>query len=167
MTERTYTTIDKSTWGPGSWQEEPDKIQWRDRATGLPCLVVRAPGGHWCGYVGVPPGHSAFEKDYDAVESLLPPCEEEGHLSVHGGLTYAGHCDEGPEETSICHVPEEGELDHVWWLGFDCAHSGDFSPRNHTRLVERERYRDLAYVRAETGALARQLLSPGINPERP
>jgi hypothetical protein len=49
-TEREYRTIDKSAWGPGPWTDEPDKVQWTDTATGLPCLAKRNPrGGHWCG----------------------------------------------------------------------------------------------------------------------
>lgn len=31
-----YRTKDKSTWGDGPWQQEPDKKQWQDAATGLP-----------------------------------------------------------------------------------------------------------------------------------
>jgi hypothetical protein len=40
-----YRTIDKSQWGPGPWQDEPDKKQWQDEATGLPCLEGFAPFG--------------------------------------------------------------------------------------------------------------------------
>jgi hypothetical protein len=36
-----WTTIDKSSWGNGPWQTEPDKAQWQDEETGLPCLAVR------------------------------------------------------------------------------------------------------------------------------
>jgi hypothetical protein len=162
--ERIYTTIDKSGWPDGPWQNEPDKVQWCDEATGLPCLAVRA-RSHWCGYVGVSPGHPAYEKDYDDVYDLSGDWDSENYLSVHGGLTFAGHCAHGPEETSICHVPDPGEPDNVWWLGFDCAHSGDLSPA-HIRMYEKaglgiggEEYRDLDYVRAETTQLAGQLAS--------
>jgi len=41
--------LDKSTWGPGPWQEEPDKVQWQDPQTGSVCLAVRGPMGGWCG----------------------------------------------------------------------------------------------------------------------
>lgn len=56
--------IDKSTWGDGPWQREPDKAQWQDEVTGLPCLAVRGPFGSWCGYVGVVPTHPAHGLDY-------------------------------------------------------------------------------------------------------
>ncbi len=80
-----YRTKDKSGWGNGPWQNEPDKIQWMDEATGYPCLMVR-PHGSWCGYVGVPPTHPAFGKSYDDV-----------NVSVHGGLTFASKCNEPPD----------------------------------------------------------------------
>ncbi len=66
----TYRTIDKSAWGPGPWQDEPDKVQWTDEATGLPCLMLRSRhGGNWCGYVGVAPDHPAFGLSYDGERS--------------------------------------------------------------------------------------------------
>jgi hypothetical protein len=169
--ERVYTTIDKSSWGDGEWQDEPDKIQWKDEDTGLPCLVKRtAHSGAWCGYVGVPPGHPYFEVGYSDVPYEL--------VEPHGGLTYSDHCAEGPEESSICHVPDPGEPDNVWWLGFDCAHSHDYAPaseaQNRERAEEeiakggtgypwlplygeRRTYRSLAYVRSEVRQLALQL----------
>ena len=57
--------VDKSQWGDGPWQSEPDKIQWQDAATGLPCLIVRGPVGALCGYVGVPKTHPAYGLHYD------------------------------------------------------------------------------------------------------
>lgn len=45
--------VDKSGWARGVWDSEPDKIQWQDAETGLPCLIVRGPVGALCGYVGV------------------------------------------------------------------------------------------------------------------
>lgn len=61
------TLMDKSAWGPGPWQDEPDKRQWADEATGLPCLIVRGPIGALCGYVGVPPDHPAYGLSYDGT----------------------------------------------------------------------------------------------------
>lgn len=55
-----HRDVDKSGWGPGPWNDEPDKRQWQDEATGLPCLIVRGPVGALCGYVGVPPDHPAY-----------------------------------------------------------------------------------------------------------
>jgi hypothetical protein len=45
----------------GDWMGEPDKAQWPDPSTGLPCLAVRNRFGVWCGYVGVSPGHRYYQ----------------------------------------------------------------------------------------------------------
>lgn len=177
-----YRTVDKSEWLDGPWKYEPDKKQWRDEATGLPCLIVRGPSGSLCGYVGVPPTHPAYGKQYDDVS-----------VEVHGGLTFADKCAEAPtreswerfkerghrargeakrypngdaaqflrarvlelsnygaytqwcEAAHICHKVEPGETDDVWWLGFDCAHLGDFSPAHAKarRPMRDETYKDL------------------------
>lgn len=125
-------------WGAGPWDEEPDRVEWRDEATGLPCLALRHERlGHWCGYVAVPPGHPAHGRGYDDV-----PAE------VHGGLTYAEKC-----HGQVCHKPAPGEPEDAWWLGFDCAHGWDLSPGLYRSAL----YRDLPYVQAECAALARQL----------
>lgn len=139
----TETTIDKSDWQTGPWQKEPDKKQWLDEVTGLPCLIVRHPEmGHLCGYVGVSKGHPWFEKGYDDVNAR-----------VHYGLTYANHCAD-----KICHVVEEGEDDNVWWLGFDCAHCDDRSAltARYKDLRPLGAYKDIAFVEAECRSLAQQ-----------
>ena len=62
-------------WGPGPWVDKPDKIQWPDKVTGLPCLVVRNHSGAWCGYVGVSEEHPHFGRVFETVS-----------VTVHGGL---------------------------------------------------------------------------------
>lgn len=146
-----YHTKDKSKWGDGPWQAEPDKRQWQDPATGLPCLIVRNHGA-WCGYVGVPPTHPAYGNGYDDV----------GDLDVHGGLTFAGPCSPGPEDRTICHKPALGEDDDVWWLGFDCNHAFDLDPERrahnpHWPSFPEDVYRDIKYVTNEVTSLAAQL----------
>lgn len=142
--------IDKSKWGSGPWQNEPDRIEWE--YLGFACLMTRTEMGNWCGYVAVPPGHPAFEKPYDDVD-----------VRVHGGLTYSDHC-----QAHICHVPKPGDPDNVWWLGFDCAHAWDLVPVMKPMMVklghpnpgfmdERAVYRDVPYVKKEVRNLARQL----------
>jgi len=193
-----YRTQDKSTWEVrGEWDNEPDKVQWKDEATGLPCLIVRGPLGAWCGYVGVSEGHKFFGKDYDDVDA-----------DVHGGLTFAKGCsDHSPEAfakwservpswrkeaaqfpvgdaarrlkewagclenydewkarmeaRSICHVPEAGESDRVWWFGFDCAHLGDLIPGMDDRYGNDydNTYKGVNYVRQEVTKLAAQLIT--------
>jgi hypothetical protein len=158
METKQWTTVDKSTWGPGPWQSEPDKMQWEDPTTGLPCLIHRNGMGSLCGYVGVPRGHPYYGSSYDDVP-----------VDVHGGLTYAAKCDPGAsEEHGICHVVRPGEPDDVWWFGFDCAHAGDLSPEMEANLKSlqmpsiskawgSDRYRDVPYVIGEVTMLAHQL----------
>lgn len=165
---KSWTNIDKSDWGPGPWQHEPDKAQWIDPATGLPCLMVRNHAGSLCGYVGVAEGHPLFGKGYDDAD-----------LSVHGGLTFADSCQESADEGhGVCHIPEPGQPDHVWWFGFDCSHCFDYSPAllpvlrrvgiRRTAALERgQTYRDLAYLTQQCADLAEQLAALDINRKPP
>lgn len=183
MQTREWTFRDKSTWGAGPWQSEPDKRQWTDAATGLPCLIVRGPSGALCGYVGVPKSHPLHGKGYgdtaplsqDVLRDLLErrgvlnlydddlakgAVEIGAALDVHGGLTFAGACAKGEPEHGICHRPDPGEGDDVWWLGFDCAHCYDIVPAYAVKGYPPEPdevYRDRAYVEAECAKLAKQL----------
>jgi hypothetical protein len=159
MQYREWRFIGKSKWGDGPWLDEPDKVQWQDEVTGLPCLAVRNErSGNWCGYVGVGPGHPLYEKEYMDVD-----------IGVHGGLTFAGFCD-ADREHGICHLPDKGELDAVYWFGFDCHHGGDMAPGYEARhrdlfrdrpdlerYMNRGVYRTLEYVKAECKKLAAQL----------
>lgn len=141
-------TVDKSSFGPGPWQDEPDRVEWRYK--GYPCLIVRnSLTGALCGYVGVSPTHPAYKQDYNDV-----PAE------AHGGLTYSDFCDEGG---AICHIPKPGESDQIWWLGFDCSHCEDISP-GLGKLFDQYghppwevTYKDLTYVKREVRDLAAQL----------
>jgi hypothetical protein len=190
LAERENRFIDKRTWGDGPWQNEPDHVQWQDPATDLVCLAVRVPwAGQWCGYVGVPEGHPAFGLNYEEVDKLGPRHKdaegyEWGGLRVHGGLTFADFCQEGEEGTGICHVPQPGQPERVYWLGFDMAHAGDIMPGMDAQLRaighepiryapiwgDDDEYRTLEYVQAECAHLADQLAKvdemPGHRPDR-
>lgn len=223
MESRSYNTIDKTGWGDGPWQSEPDKMQWRDEATGFACLIVRWPVGALCGYVGVPKMHqvyglscdgtpdaehrahskavrekmrSAFKShegdaaarheavwetlgdDWPERPEIVPGVGERiTEINVHGGLTFSGECQKGDDPADgICHVPEHGEPDDVWWFGFDCAHASDLCPQMemHRREITDKMppmpealrqyqeehpdiYRDVPYVQAEVAELAKQI----------
>jgi hypothetical protein len=170
-----YRFVDKSTWGEGQWQDEPDKKQWADTATGLPCLIVRGPSGALCGYVGIAEGHPwhgvsySHYSDCDGASSSSYEASPEAIINVHGGLTFSDFCADGEPVHGICHRPDAGETDHVWWFGFDCAHYLDETPRINARLRSlgdgdllagsRDVYRDIAYVQSECADLARQLVA--------
>jgi len=157
MSDVTAIAINKSKWGPGPWQDEPDRLEWKTEA-GFPALIIRQRRyGNLCGYVAVPPGHPWHGKD---------PHEAE----VHGGITHTGECSGG-----ICHTLAPGEPDNVWWLGFDCAHAWDFQPGAHAADAELfkdrpdlirpegprrgESYRGIAYVKRNCESLARQAVA--------
>ena len=181
MKQMEWHTEDKSGWDEGPWKNEPDKEQWVDEETGLPCLIKRNRLGALCGYVGIDLSHRLYGKHYN--ECIHPDCSHEdycdyhkrveGRLSVHGGLTYSDFCMEGDEAKTICHVPEPGEPEPLWWLGFDCAHSGDYCPHDSLMGYPKrayESYRDLAYVKSECTSLAKQIAefaeAPGDDYER-
>lgn len=138
--------MDKTEFGPGPWQDEPDRVEFEH--AGLPCLLKRGPMGVWCGYAAVPPGHP------------LHGCSLDAPVDVHGGLTWASAC-----QGEICHAPKPGEPDDVWWFGFDCGHGGDFLPKLDTMFPEHKSvwgsYKDQAYATAETKRLAEQLAEAG------
>ena len=142
--------VDRSNWSKGEWDNEPqNRIDFIH--AGFACFMLRGPMGSWCGYVGVPKGHPAYEKDYAALE-----CED--NLDVHGGITYANKC-----QGAICHIPQEGMPDDVWWLGFDTAHYQDKTPFNYGSIGLNYEptgvYRNIAYMTAEIKRLADQLAS--------
>lgn len=147
------------------WAKEPNRKHWIDEETGFDCLIVRnglGGIGALCGYVGLPKGHPWYGKSYD--DCRLPGGE---YVDVHGGLTFASGCG-----GKICHNAEEDGVianEEVWWVGFDCCHSGDFTPgmddieskkkMGFPAHLLRERggvYRNIAYVEDECRSLARQ-----------
>lgn len=114
------------------WAQEPDYAEFT--LNGFTC-VIRRPYvlAHLCGYVGLPEGHKAFGKHYDVIE-----------VNVHGGLTYSKLELDG----------YKGKL--LWWIGFDCDRSGDFSPY-YEEPDSGEVYRTFGYVFAQLQSLTLQL----------
>ena len=105
------------SWGYGDWVEEADEALFTYK--GIKCCVMRmavwegSPRqlslGQLNGYVKIPDDHPLFGKDI---------YEEEVEIEVHGGLTYGGD------------LKDNGDF----WMGFDCAHSGDLVPSLGKRL---------------------------------
>lgn len=140
----------------GAWMSEPNRVNWQHK--GLDCMMIRHYELlHWCGYVGVKPGHLAHGKGYDDVS-----------VDIHGGLTYSEKCG-----NFICHEDPTGE-ENTWWLGFDTCHLGDTSPGmmladalmkgfvqkqggEPLALWSSGNYRDVDFVTSETNILAEQL----------
>lgn len=109
-----------------TYQGEPNVVAGVHR--GYSWAIIRTPALHLCGYVQVPETHPLYKQHYDAFE-----------VSVHGGLTYGREAD----------APLSG-----YWLGFDCAHSEDLSPR----FFSSGTYRTVLYVRDECERLIDQLI---------
>lgn len=112
------------------WKTEPELIEWKDPATGYPCMMKRTGVGVWCGYVGVPIGHPW----YGVHGSDIDP-----YPTVHGGVTFSDH---------------QGDDNRTWWIGFDCSHHWDYIPA--LGLGDPGGYRDVDYVTAEVVNLALQ-----------
>jgi hypothetical protein len=173
----------------GPWSNEPRKIQWVDASTGLPCLIVRNPVGALCGYTGVYAGHPFHKVEYSqcTVKCGKDYCYDhspEAQLQVHGGITFSEACAHSEDESDgICHIPEPGTSDDVWWFGFDCAHGGDLIPgmmytEKAMDIVAQSKgeppfptkgvwsrthdiYKDVNYVKDEVASLASQLKTWG------
>jgi hypothetical protein len=154
-TETTTHKLDRTGWDSGPWDSEPDKLNWMTKA-GLPGMIVRNRSGALCGYVAVNPDHPLYGKHYDEVG-----------VDVHGGLTYSNAC-----RGVICHIPEPGQPDNVWWFGFDCHHLMDYAP-GMAAVMKRAgipneaespiHYKPIGYVRQEVESLAEQLTAPKGN----
>ena len=82
----------------------PDDILAKGEHLGLEWMVIHNGNGYRCGYVRLPAGHPWHGENYDDIP-----------VTVHGGLTFT-------EPDKPCDAPGP---DTDWWIGFDCAHSGD------------------------------------------
>lgn len=109
------------------------KIEYR----GMRGVILRIrpeSSGHLCGYVKISKGKS--KPHYDEYNSK--------GIEVHGGLTFSGE------------LPEmEG-----YWIGFDCAHSGDLMPMSQGRDLWESlgyTYKDMSYVEGELRHLIDQV----------
>ena len=135
--------------------DDPDIVVWKHPGD-LWCMAARMPGFeggggvHYCGYVGVPFDHDFHGMNYNMMY---------GVLDVHGGPTYAGTMYKDYD------IPEFGTH---WFIGFDCAHSSDFSGcdfytyknvHSPIQLMDKAsaRYKNIDFVIRETNSLADQL----------
>ena len=151
MTTKTWAFVDRSEWSRGPWDQEGyDKLVWKDSNTGLDCMLHRNAMGAWCGYVGVPKQHPLFGVHYNDLY------EHPQDLDAHGGITFTEGC-HGMDENGrgICHPADNGN--HVWWIGFDCSHSGDRTPYQGAYFSGDGTYRTQAYATSEVASLASQV----------
>lgn len=144
----TQPPIDKTQWGPGPWQTEPDHLHVWDR--GFIELIERNPGmGNLCGYLGVFPGHPWHGLSLAQLNELAEP---------HGGFSWsAENC------SDVVGLSTKKAAGH-WFVGFDCGHAWDLSPgmrkyyshlsKLDVQAMERDQvYRSWNFVRAEVRIL--------------
>jgi hypothetical protein len=106
-----YSEQEKLNWfGDGEWLKEPDKVDFTYRD--YECIVLRTCmkepyaekfhmfGGFLCGCVKIPNNHVFYCKPYDDIS-----------VDCHYGLTFG-----------------KKDSQENYWIGFDCAHSGDYTP---------------------------------------
>lgn len=135
---------DKSKWGRGPWDNEPDYEAFE--VGGFQAVVRRNTLGNLCGYLGLPPDHPWWTAEtYDDV-----PCGE-----AHGGLTFMDTNKPMPMMVDQTAPTADGRL----WIGFDCGHSGDLTPliaRTSDILNQGAVYRDFAYVKDVLARMAKE-----------
>lgn len=141
LCEKAHPTDPSLDWGRGQWVTRRNRFEngelvpikgakrsytverdWEH--AGCRCVIVGAPMGHRCGYVGIQPSHPLHGVGYSAGSEVLgkseydwresPWASPEEKFMVHGGITYSGGNDG---------YPVEG--DDLWWFGFDAAHRDD------------------------------------------
>ena len=90
---------------PDNFTHGPNQLEWITDSN-YRCLITLTSTGHYCGYVCFPDDHP-FAKCKDELE--IP-------VSVHGGVTWYKAT-----------TPDGRQYKNKWWIGFDCAHSGDLT----------------------------------------
>lgn len=125
----------------------PELLLAKGEEDGYEWEVTANQVGYRCGYVRVPAGHPWHGLDYDGIEP---------YPEVHGGLTFA-------EPDTDC---GKGGEDNAWWLGFDCAHTGDapdpalpgysYLGKPYLSLFSSGTIRTTEYVIGQCRGLARQ-----------
>lgn len=127
-------------------KEKEDIVEKEWECAGLKCVVIFVRQSHRCGYVAVPTGHPAWDKN----SNDLP-------INVHGGITFAQR---GGKKDR--HFKDK----NLYWFGFDCAHAGDkllgieraFKHAKLPYLTKRKGHLwTLREVVAETKIMAKQL----------
>ena len=102
---------------------------------GLNARIIKNPSiDTLCGYVGLNKESGFYEINYN--DSYLQS------VKVHGGLTFS----------------DKFKDSDLWWIGYDCAHSGDYSNFNPTGKV-----RDVDYCTKQCENLAKQLVDTPLD----
>lgn len=120
---------------PGEWDNELKAA--RIIVGDTPAVALKNWGHAWCGYIGFPPGHSMFGESYIDHYEDWP--------DVHGGWTYSDRAE---------HLDAIAGMSGLWWIGFDCAHSGDLLPGmlGYSKRRSWESFKTIEYVAGQIAA---------------
>lgn len=137
--------IDRSNWGKGPWDNEPDFEVFQICGAGWNYLgiVRRLPMGNLSGYV-------MQLVDDPCYNFTMNDCSD---LDVHGGVTFGNT---HPDIANLTTV----QFDNLWFIGFDCGHANDFTPGLDNRLHGYHgtlTYRDWKFVKQQVISLAEQI----------
>ena len=157
-----------------------DKKEIDKKYKGFRYLVLGLTMGHRCGYVEIPKGHKLYGLSYSeqlpitfkeiskqkiGKRGIVPifcagPLKEEDRIcmdllfDVHGGITFSGELRDFKG----------------YWIGFDCAHSGDAKDFSLMGEKEKEIWKDFSirdfgevirttdYVEKECKSLINQII---------
>lgn len=141
---------DRSRWGRGAWDNEPDAARWLDEKSLFQCVISRC-HSYWCGYVIIPSSHFLYNINLYDIDTT--------HFKVHGGVSYSG---KGNFSTWKRFLSEASRAPNDWVIGFDCGHCDDMTPEDgysqwKIKNYEDYLYRDIEYVKKEVTKLASYL----------
>lgn len=145
---------------------------------GLEYEVVATSMGHRCGYVRIPEGHPLHGLEYsDPAPGVSREELADEQIGKRGAIpVFISALDEGRRVAidvlfnvhgSVTWSASRKNTSGDWWLGFDCAHSGDNpDPALMTQAQRMDSFRwspdgvvrSLDYVRSECESLARQIV---------
>jgi hypothetical protein len=176
--------LPKAKWGPGPWQDEPDRVDFEH--AGLPCAIIRNlhVTGSLCGYVGVPDSHPWWGKDAHTCVATpqcpeppppdfeqwakdgmpVPPEGSRWRASMQEPTWSCGHTigsmvsvHGGITWASTAYFQTKSAYMDHWWFGFDCGHAGDVSPMMKATLKQLHALQDPAGKLAEYEASLEEL----------
>jgi hypothetical protein len=105
------------------WKYEPNRLE--TEINGYPALIIRTKNSHLCGYIGIPETHKFYGVDYSEIPAY-----------VHGGLTYGDYGNDDHIGELYYKPKENNDGNNLYWLGFDCAHAGDYTPGSYESMLD-------------------------------
>lgn len=116
-----------------------NRIEINKKYRGYEYLVYATPMGHRCGYVKIPSKHYLYKKDYGEQLNIKFDDLKEQEVGKRNPITIFCSMNLKPEDNITMDLlfdvhggitwSDWGKNNKFkkpgWWIGFDCAHSGD------------------------------------------